>query len=862
MTPKDSRHRLPQTYKISKSSLEQKFSNDKWTFQQVPPTNGSLHSPIIDSNGYLYVYRLYVDKIWNYNTHDNYDSTYTLQIFKLSSLSFDIVWHQMLIDSAKYLYMPISTGSKDPQDITYYMSNITDKEYIIADTSNYLFILNATNGDIIHSIALPGVWLTDTYHCPDQYNTADCISDMRWYIDDNLIRLLTRAGFYSGDTYKAYLTTYSIENNIESNNLLRSSSTSLVDLSQFIFFTRIQNNTKRRMMFSTEISSTDANGYPFWALYASIVNNDSTTTLWTNTDFICFWNSRSDNVVVNDALQRVYVLGFKSYSTTEEAVFLYSVNFDGKLINRYPLSNDWEMKGSNMFTAPFFHFALSYDGKHLYVYVLYIKDVVSDVSWNVNNYLIHFAINGDDISASKIINIIPTYMSNGNNDPKAQVKSIAVDGENKLYVWVVNSDLSSSYIIYDTELSKLWTQKHTNLVQSSWGAYDHRTYTTFDISLNDYWYIMDAFSINTEYANDNEYSMYKNGYFKIDVYGSVVTKDVIYEWKFWLSLGTTISSLLFFILLQIYEKNTILKQRVLDNYRRMSDDSDTTKIVLYIRRLKICVRIIGLVVLGVLITMIHFEKIDIIHSYLDTIGTYDSVRDTYLINSKSVASSMNYTYKDLCFCSDSSLDINKAQCTAGNCYTTKHNCGDIINHLGYCDLTWYKQECNCEFLVNGCNITIDYNTSIHATLPDMLYDNCVNSYHLLYKLLWWIYGIHIGFSVIYILSAIVTCGKTLKIGWVTRISSFATLVLLLLFAATASSGTLCTGQDKLLGVKYPGCNYVYPDDFDQTFQQSEAEAYGNIVSVLLLYGMKTTLKFVQVWIPFSCTAHDFCFVNR
>jgi len=163
-------------------------------------------------------------------------------------------------------------------------------------------------------------------------------------------------------------------------------------------------------------------------------------------------------------------------------------------------------------------------------------------------------------------------------------------------------------------------------------------------------------------------------------------------------------------------------------------------------------------------------------------------------------------------------------------------------------------------VLDGCNTTLDTNTSIVSDLPQSLYDQCLRSYNTLYALLWTIYGVHIGFSVIYILSAVLTCGTSAKIGWITRVSSCITLILLLTISAMLTDG-LCTGADRLLGYSYPGCKYVYPEEFEGTFQRLEGNTYNDIVAVVLVYGMKTVLKVIQVWIPFGCTADGFCLRN-
>ena len=562
---------------------------------------------------------------------------------------------------------------------------------------------------------------------------------------------------------------------------------------------------------------------------------EGTVLKWKNLDFSLLLDQKGP--IVNTDWKRIYALGY-NHIQASVVIFLWSVDFDGNLINRYVLSDSQQFVYDGY---GIYQMLLSNDQQNLYI------TAEGDSS---TFYLIHLEINGDEITSKTTLTI--TDAVNGGD-----LTSISIAEDNQLFLQISQSQGEwIKYLVYDGNLNSLWSQQYTNFV---WVA--GATYATFGPGTGNFLYVLDKF-----YDNPSEWSSVNNqnaGYYKISVYGPVDKDSIIYEWKFWLSIVTTVLSLICFIGLQIYERNSILKRgisRVGMNYQRMSDsdNNNSDMIIVNIKRSKILLRCIGLIILAILITIIHFEKIDTINSFLDQIGSYDNVRQNYLTNSKSTAiTNGTYTYDDLCYCTDSALDINSAQCNAGNCYKNTYVCGDIVQYLGQCDLTWYKSQCECTFLVDGCNTTIDHDTTIPATLPDNLYNDCYNAYTLLSDLLWSIYGIHIGFSSLYIISAIVTKGKISRIGWITRVSSIVTLGLLITVSVVLTDN-ICTGSDKLLGYEYPGCGYVYPKEFDSTFEQLEGDTYNDIVSVVVLYGMKTALKFVHVWIPFSCTTHNCC----
>ena len=70
------------------------------------------------------------------------------------------------------------------------------------------------------------------------------------------------------------------------------------------------------------------------------------------------------------------------------------------------------------------------------------------------------------------------------------------------------------------------------------------------------------------------------------------------------------------------------------DYQKMadSDSSQRGSAAYNIRRVKTLTRCLGLIILGVLITIVQFDKIDSINSFVDEIGSCDNVRNTYLTN--------------------------------------------------------------------------------------------------------------------------------------------------------------------------------------------------------------------------------------
>eukprot|EP01084_Bolivina_argentea_P119699 212214_1 len=824
MTPKRGlgRNRLSESYRISTNTLEQKFTSDQWVLQQISPYNGSLHSPIIDPNGNIYVYRWY--SVRDETEEDAPKYNYILQIFKLLSISFNIVWFQTIntgsVTSNDIFYH--KSFLPWPQDITYYISNDpngTTKEYLMADISSSILIINVTNGNILHKIPI---------------NVFD---NTVWYLYNNKISVINVVDISSHNTqFRSYFNTYSIDTgNVISSFPMQTWENNYFSIynNQYAIYEDTINDTMIIFSFQTNLTAMN------------VVNNEL-SILWQQKELYFY-----SHIIINDKYKRIYVTSITrtACQLNCNSNYLYSLDFDGNIVNRYILT-----KISKSFLAVMSGSVLSYDNNNLY---LFMNTVGAG-----DTYLIHFSINNDDIVSEKTLHIDDEYGFN----------SMTIDKDNTLFLWFTSTDPSCMhqsqhhYKVFDKHLNLLWSQNMDH--QFSLGhdseasedeTYNHRTYTTFDVHISDNWYSLDAFFGQCE--SNNHF-----GYFKFLVYGPKNKNNIIYEWKFWVSVVIAILSFICFVVLQIYEKNTMLKKAINinnNNYHRMSDDMDMNtdnnnkeEFLIHTKRIKILISISGLIILGILITIIHFEKIGTINTFLDTIGSYENVRKTYLVNAEpSILSSVDYQYKDLCFCTDSDLDITETTsgCNADHCFAQTYDCSDIIEYFGKCDLVWFKEKCDCTLnILEGCNITIDSNTTIPETLPHKLYVDCIDSYHLLYTMLWSIYGIHIGFSIIYILSAIATRFKRTKIGWITRISSIITTILIIIVSSIISDN-ICTGTDKLLGYNYVGCNYTYPDDFDQTFQQLEYEAYNGILGVVLLYGMKTVLKIIQVWMPFSCT---------
>eukprot|EP01083_Nonionella_stella_P028077 77314_1 len=818
MIPKDLSHRnrLYSEYRVPTTDMEVKSTNDQWTLEAIYPRNGSLYSPIIGPDGYLYVCRLNVDHVFNERETGYkqwYNGTYSLQIFKLSTLSFDIVWYQSLAINAPY-YERIGPGyyrKISVQDITYFSDMESHKEYIIVDAANKLFILDPITANILNEIDI------NSEHMG--------MGSINWWIDQSFIRVLQQNYSQWYGTGRYYITTYDMEGIQMSQHYI----TSDEDRASWTW------NAADVISFDEQILfQTNTNG----SLCAKRESENGFDMLWTNTDFVCL------KTMVNDVLKRVYCLGYKSEEPTEDAIFLYSVDFEGELKNRFIISDEFEVErlGDDLIYRYQYvtsQFALSYDGQHLYLLMS------NGYAWR---YLMHFEFDGDTVVSTKTISL------NENNKLLLEFLRMVIDEDNTLFVWLLDDDeyTESIYVAYDEDLNKLWskTQKHWDLHPVvHWPDYSHHSFTGFGLS--DYhWYVIDKFYQDPEDIDA--------GYFKITVYGPVNTQhNVIYEWKFWTALIVFVLTFILGILVHIYSKNSHLK-RMVEHTTTGKEDGDTEKVV-RLRRIKILVKSVGLIILSALVTLNHFDKINAIQSFLDIIGSYDNVRNTYLQNAQLSSNNDSYISEDLCFCADTTLDIESAQCNADHCYKTEHECSTIIQYLGECDLTWYQYQCECDLVLDGCNTTMSHNTTVASTLPERLYKECTNSYHTLYMVLWIIWGIHIGFAFIYMASAVVTRGKTSKIGWITRTSSAVTLILLMVVSATVTDD-ICTGADTLLGYRYPGCKYIYPKEFDQSFAALESNAYANVVSIVVLYGMETALKFVD-WIPLSCTSEDFCLRN-
>ena len=135
--------------------------------------------------------------------------------------------------------------------------------------------------------------------------------------------------------------------------------------------------------------------------------------------------------------------------------------------------------------------------------------------------------------------------------------------------------------------------------------------------------------------------------------------------------------------------------------------------------------------------------------------------------------------------------------------------------------------------------------------------DCFNSYYNVKMLLWSIYFTHIIGTGLYFLSTCVTCCKFAWMGWITRLSSIISAILLIYTNGTLTDD-ICTASNKLFGSNYPGCYYQYPDGFTGTFGEFESDVYVSISTILLIYGMKTLLKTVQVWIPYDFTVNGYC----
>ena len=193
---------LPSAYKIPSEEIELKFSNDEWTLKQIKPTNGSLYSPIIDAYGYLYVYRLNIDHFYDWN-----NVVYNFQLFKLSSLSFDIIWYKTLLAFNQYWDGAYWSSLINPGTLTYYISNSTNNEYLVADSNQGIFIINATSGAIINgNMSSPQYWWIDN--------------------DEDSVNYYSQEGPFGSSwphTYYTYLSSYSFANNQTSKTLLYNS---------------------------------------------------------------------------------------------------------------------------------------------------------------------------------------------------------------------------------------------------------------------------------------------------------------------------------------------------------------------------------------------------------------------------------------------------------------------------------------------------------------------------------------------------------------------------------------------------------------------------------------------------------------
>ena len=261
-------------------------------------------------------------------------------------------------------------------------------------------------------------------------------------------------------------------------------------------------------------------------------------------------------------------------------------------------------------------------------------------------------------------------------------------------------------------------------------------------------------------------------------------------------------------------------------------------------------------VMMVLIILVHNENIDAVSNYTNSIGSYDHFRDTYFVDSNSVATGSEFTqYEKLCFCESEHLDINSIKCNASltTCgIDSAYACDDIINSIGYCNLTFYDWNCACSLNIDdSCKVNAMSFPNKKGKKASQLYDDCASTYNLLQALVSALFYIYIGSTVLFIVLAIVLRFKSTIVNWIPSVSAFVEFVLMIV-VLSFNKQDICIGSDKLIGFDYPGCVYQYPSDFNSTFNQKSIQTYNAISTILIFYGVKTVIK-LQQWVNiFGC----------
>eukprot|EP01084_Bolivina_argentea_P305466 527718_1 len=849
------------------------YSSDEWTLKQLYPYKGKLLRPLVDPfhKSYLYAYRVYSEGI---------------QLIKFETTSFTIIWFRILSSNS-------SSMSTMVIDLSIFGN--FEQYYLIADTKPYLHVLSPQNGSIIwnkqHDYQITFYDDKGKYSKPGQGWIYDTIKI--FYTDNKLIRI------YSDGTHLASYECYSDERigfapvsdikieiyNIRNGNVLLNT-TLISSVTNYTFMNIVGFDAIDDTNFY--LYGINPNDHRLYSWNLNSINCISDIEInWVNQDI---YSTPYQPLIIDNYLETIYIIASYSIETDNVPIYIYSIDLhSGDLKSRFKVipsdtgPTDWSDVGGANISFKINNY--DYEDKYI-VYPLkklwwgfVLSQTGQDLYYHYKNNLYKFTIN-DGMQ----------YV--GEQQYEDYVHTIMIDkNDNILLVFSTNIGTCScslgtgekhecttccGYRTYANVTSLAVVNKNFHTLWSK----DYEGNFNFDSNVKYLQNAPTAFGDNIWYTTDSEVN-------KFIVYGKEENNQsyILLDWQFWVSTILQVITLVLFLTICFCKWRTKKLQKRhkhdlelnnLTKYRKLDDNgywrhqagafgdkkiTDITVEYIFERNLEkinytTVISSIGLFIMAIILTFMQFQNIDDVDKFLNDIGTYDHFRNTYLNNHK-MSTSNDSSINDLCFCTSSRLDIINPQCIASDCNYNSYDCDNIIDYYGACDLSFYQWECNCELMAIGCDITMNNNTNMRQSIPNKLYDNCFHAYYNVKVLLWCLYFTHIVGTVLYILFASITCCKFGFVGWITRISSVVSAILLIYTSGTLNDSN-CTGPNKLFGYSYPGCFYNYPNDFEGTFMEFERNVYVSISTILLIYGMKTILKAIQVWIPYHFAVGAYC----